>query len=57
MNHTLDLVITRCVESFASSFEVSDPGIADHMAVKCKFQFAKLVPQKKRVLYRNLKSP
>ena len=33
---TLDLVITRCGENFASSFEVSDPGISDHTAVKCK---------------------
>ena len=41
--HTLDLVITRCGENFVSMFEVSDPGISDHMAVKCKLQFAKPV--------------
>ena len=53
---TLDLVITRCGEDFASSFEVSDPGISDDLAVKCKLQFAKPIPQKKKVFYRNLKS-
>ena len=50
--HMLDLVITRCEENFASCFEVSDPGIFDHMAVKCKLFFAKLAPQMKRVSYR-----
>ena len=54
--HTLDLVITRSGENFASSFEVSDPGISDHLAVKCKLQFTKVAPQKKRVSYRNLRS-
>ena len=49
-------MITRCGEDFASSFEVSDPGISDHVAVKCKLQFAKPIPQKKKVFYRNLKS-
>ena len=53
---TLDLVITRCGEDFASSFEVSDPGISDHIAVKCKLQFTKPIPQTKKVFYRNLVS-
>ena len=42
--HTLDFVTTGCEENLASCFEVSDPAISDHMAVKCKLFFAKLAP-------------
>ena len=39
--NTLDLIITRQGEDLAADFVISDRGISDHLAVRCKLLLAK----------------
>lgn len=54
--HILDLVITRADENFLSDFIVFQPGLSDHLAVKCRLKFFKQPRDMKRIVYRKLRS-
>ena len=54
--NTLDLIITRQGEDLAADFVLSDPGISDHLAGRCKLRLAKQQPTKEVISCRNLRS-
>ena len=54
--HTLDLIITRSDECFASNFLVTDPVLSDHFSVTCTLTLAKPSFERKEISYRKLKS-